>query len=246
MRGPAGPDRPLLATLTPAMPAGTIRLDPTAPVLLPTTARTANGFACAASSCRHDPAGPHRPLPGQVPARVREPEQQVHGAAQGGWGWGGGCAARASARPGLATSWHRLGSRSPRAARSSKRLARVPAPAPLDARQVCNHPMLSYPPESWAVGDAIVRQCGKMLVLDRLLVKMKLSGHRWASHLRPAARSCLLSTRLQASAGLAAACARARGLWSGAHPARMRRAVLAGPPRLPPSTRPAGSCSSPP
>jgi hypothetical protein len=38
--------------------------------------------------------------------------------------------------------------------------------------------MLSYPPESWAVGDAIVRQCGKMLVLDRLLVKMKLSGHR--------------------------------------------------------------------
>lgn len=45
-------------------------------------------------------------------------------------------------------------------------------------RQVCNHPMLSYPPETWAVGDAIVRQCGKMLVLDRFLVKMKLSGHR--------------------------------------------------------------------
>lgn len=40
--------------------------------------------------------------------------------------------------------------------------------------------MLSYPPESWAVGDAIVRQCGKMLVLDRFLVKMKLSGHRCA------------------------------------------------------------------
>lgn len=38
--------------------------------------------------------------------------------------------------------------------------------------------MLSYPPESWEVGSAIVRQCGKMLVLDRLLVKMKLSGHR--------------------------------------------------------------------
>ena len=38
--------------------------------------------------------------------------------------------------------------------------------------------MLSYPPETWAVGDAIVRQCGKMLVLDRLLVKMRLSGHR--------------------------------------------------------------------
>ena len=46
--------------------------------------------------------------------------------------------------------------------------------------QVCNHPMLSYPPETWAVGDAIVRQCGKMLVLDRLLVKMKVTGHRCA------------------------------------------------------------------
>ena len=41
--------------------------------------------------------------------------------------------------------------------------------------------MLSYPPETWAVGDAIVRQCGKMLVLDRLLVKMRLSGHRCGS-----------------------------------------------------------------
>jgi hypothetical protein len=38
--------------------------------------------------------------------------------------------------------------------------------------------MLSYPPETWAVGDAIIRQCGKMLVLDRLLVKMKVTGHR--------------------------------------------------------------------
>ncbi len=44
--------------------------------------------------------------------------------------------------------------------------------------KVCNHPMLSYPPETWAVGDAIIRQCGKMLVLDRLLVKMKVTGHR--------------------------------------------------------------------
>ena len=29
----------------------------------------------------------------------------------------------------------------------------------MELRKVCNHPMLSYPPPSWAVGDAIVRQC---------------------------------------------------------------------------------------
>ena len=38
---------------------------------------------------RHHPARPHRPLPGQVPPGVCLPQQQVHGAAQGGraGGW---------------------------------------------------------------------------------------------------------------------------------------------------------------
>lgn len=48
----------------------------------------------------------------------------------------------------------------------------------MELRKLCNHTMLSYPPAHWAVGDAIVRQCGKMVVLDRMLVKLKASGHR--------------------------------------------------------------------
>jgi hypothetical protein len=54
-----------------------------------------------------------------------------------------------------------------------------PLPPP-GVAQVCNHPMLSYSSSSssYEPGENIVRQCGKFLVLDRLLVKMKLSGHR--------------------------------------------------------------------
>ena len=48
----------------------------------------------------------------------------------------------------------------------------------MELRKVCNHPMLSYLPPSWAVGDAIVRQCGKLVVLDDMLVKLKASGHK--------------------------------------------------------------------
>ena len=44
--------------------------------------------------------------------------------------------------------------------------------------QLCNHPMLSYHPEHWAVGDAIVRRCGKLVLLDEMLVKLKAGGHR--------------------------------------------------------------------
>ncbi len=38
--------------------------------------------------------------------------------------------------------------------------------------------MLSYPPEFADVGDAVVRQCGKLMVLDRLLIKLRTAGHR--------------------------------------------------------------------
>ena len=31
----------------------------------------------------------------------------------------------------------------------------------MELRKLCNHPLLSYPPSYWGIGDAIVRQCGK-------------------------------------------------------------------------------------
>jgi hypothetical protein len=49
----------------------------------------------------------------------------------------------------------------------------------MELRKVCNHPLLTYPeqydPER---PELIVRQCGKMLILDRVLVKMFRTGHR--------------------------------------------------------------------
>jgi SWI/SNF-related matrix-associated actin-dependent regulator of chromatin subfamily A protein 2/4 len=48
----------------------------------------------------------------------------------------------------------------------------------MELRKVCNHPALSYPPDDWRMGGAVVRQCGKLAVLDRMLVKLKATGHR--------------------------------------------------------------------
>jgi superfamily II DNA or RNA helicase len=48
----------------------------------------------------------------------------------------------------------------------------------MELRKLCNHPLLSYPPPHWGVGDMIVRQCGKLVTLDKMLVKLKASGHR--------------------------------------------------------------------
>jgi SWI/SNF-related matrix-associated actin-dependent regulator of chromatin subfamily A protein 2/4 len=48
----------------------------------------------------------------------------------------------------------------------------------MELRKVCNHHFLSYPPLSWAVGQKIVRQCGKLVVLDKMLVKLKATGHK--------------------------------------------------------------------
>lgn len=46
--------------------------------------------------------------------------------------------------------------------------------------QLCNHPMLSYPAVPGAPLDAavIAAECGKLAVLDRLLVKLRAAGHR--------------------------------------------------------------------
>lgn len=44
--------------------------------------------------------------------------------------------------------------------------------------QVCNHPRLCYPDTEHFWGNDVVRTCGKMFWLDRMLVKLYTSGHR--------------------------------------------------------------------
>ena len=46
--------------------------------------------------------------------------------------------------------------------------------------QLCNHPMLSYPagPGPPLPAGEIAAECGKLVVLDRLLVKLRTAGHR--------------------------------------------------------------------
>jgi SNF2 family DNA or RNA helicase len=44
--------------------------------------------------------------------------------------------------------------------------------------QVCNHPRLCYPDTEHFWGNDVVRTCGKMFWLDRMLVKLHASGHR--------------------------------------------------------------------
>ncbi len=48
----------------------------------------------------------------------------------------------------------------------------------MELRKLCNHPLLSYPPPHWGIGSMIVRQCGKLVTLDKMLVKLKAAGHR--------------------------------------------------------------------
>jgi len=43
--------------------------------------------------------------------------------------------------------------------------------------QVCNHPLLSFPADL-SEGTAMLEQCGKLALLDRLLVKFHSTGHR--------------------------------------------------------------------
>jgi SWI/SNF-related matrix-associated actin-dependent regulator of chromatin subfamily A protein 2/4 len=50
----------------------------------------------------------------------------------------------------------------------------------MELRKMVNHPCLSYPPErgGYFEGDLVVRTCGKLWLLDRMLVKLHASGHR--------------------------------------------------------------------
>ncbi|KAH7669570.1 DNA helicase protein [Dioscorea alata] len=48
----------------------------------------------------------------------------------------------------------------------------------IELRKVCNHPLLNYPYFNDYSKDFIVRSCGKLWVLDRILMKLKRAGHR--------------------------------------------------------------------
>ena len=53
--------------------------------------------------------------------------------------------------------------------------------------QICNHPLITYPPDGYEASmlkhwyeadERLVAQCGKMVYVDRLLVKLFKTGHR--------------------------------------------------------------------
>ena len=51
----------------------------------------------------------------------------------------------------------------------------------MELRKLVNHPCLSYPPERGghlSSGEPLVRTCGKLWLLDRMLVKLHATGHR--------------------------------------------------------------------
>ena len=51
----------------------------------------------------------------------------------------------------------------------------------MELRKLVNHPCLSYPPERGghlSAGEPLVRTCGKLWLLDRMLVKLHATGHR--------------------------------------------------------------------
>lgn len=68
-----------------------------------------------------------------------------------------------------------------RIAGNSKRQIRAYVPLQnrcMELRKVCNHPLLSYPYRMEYSNDYVVRSCGKLWVLDRILVKLHKAGHR--------------------------------------------------------------------
>ncbi|XP_073317102.1 ATP-dependent helicase BRM-like [Primulina huaijiensis] len=48
----------------------------------------------------------------------------------------------------------------------------------MELRKSCNHPLLNYPYFSDFSKDFLVRSCGKLWVLDRVLIKLHRTGHR--------------------------------------------------------------------
>ncbi|KAK3028777.1 hypothetical protein RJ639_037998 [Escallonia herrerae] len=48
----------------------------------------------------------------------------------------------------------------------------------MELRKACNHPLLNYPYFNDFSKDFLVRSCGKLFVLDRILIKLQRTGHR--------------------------------------------------------------------
>ncbi|KAL3536805.1 hypothetical protein ACH5RR_000171 [Cinchona calisaya] len=48
----------------------------------------------------------------------------------------------------------------------------------MELRKVCNHPLLNYPYFNDFSKDFLVRSCGKLWILDRILIKLERTGHR--------------------------------------------------------------------
>ncbi|XP_078440360.1 transcription regulatory protein SNF2 isoform X2 [Wolffia australiana] len=48
----------------------------------------------------------------------------------------------------------------------------------MELRKACNHPLLNYPYLTTYSTDFLVRSCGKLWVLDRILIKLQRAGHR--------------------------------------------------------------------
>ncbi|KAE9605393.1 putative DNA helicase chromatin remodeling SNF2 family [Lupinus albus] len=48
----------------------------------------------------------------------------------------------------------------------------------MELRKTCNHPLLNYPFFSDLSKEFIVKSCGKLWILDRILVKLERTGHR--------------------------------------------------------------------
>ncbi|KAJ8749051.1 hypothetical protein K2173_013496 [Erythroxylum novogranatense] len=48
----------------------------------------------------------------------------------------------------------------------------------MELRKTCNHPLLNYPYFSDFSKDFLVRSCGKLWILDRILIKLQRTGHR--------------------------------------------------------------------
>ncbi|PKA58794.1 ATP-dependent helicase BRM [Apostasia shenzhenica] len=48
----------------------------------------------------------------------------------------------------------------------------------MELRKICNHPLLNYPYYNDYSKDFIVRSCGKLWILDRILLKLQRAGHR--------------------------------------------------------------------
>lgn len=48
----------------------------------------------------------------------------------------------------------------------------------MELRKTCNHPLLNYPYFSDLSKDFLVKSCGKLWILDRILIKLQRTGHR--------------------------------------------------------------------